>query len=472
MKIIFRNGLFAYPFYLPCDLSSSIDYFCKKYFSLRLFRNFLYILFLFFLFPLYMEGQGTWSKIVVPTHSFLECISFTDSLNGWAAGDSGVILHTADGGVNWILQNSGTSDEISALFFLDRNRGWASAINYSVSPYGTVLLKTTDGGANWTNSPYPVENIFITCILYLDSLNGWMGGRPNAIVKTTDGGLTWTQAAIDTSVLAFMPVLNIRFYNEKYGYACGGSFDIAGVIWRTSNGGNKWYAMDASQAPADEVHELHLFDSIHVLGAGGDPDFGYGVGMIRTSDGGLNWNYQPLGMQGTAYDIDFRNDTEAWSPLGTRGTLIYSLDAGNSWTEIAAPDSAAIFRMTFPDSLHGWAVGKDGAMLKYKPPSTGGIFEPPDKDALVLYQNNPNPFSGSTEIGFRVRQAKGSQRLTLKVYSVMGSEVATLADGEFSPGLHTVIFDARDLPGGMYYYQLTESGKTISGVARRKLIRR
>jgi len=61
------------------------------------------------------------------------------------------------------------------MFFPGPERGWASSFNYTNSPYGTVILKTTDGGAEWTSVPYPVENIFINCILFLDSLNGWNG---------------------------------------------------------------------------------------------------------------------------------------------------------------------------------------------------------------------------------------------------------------------------------------------------------
>ena len=90
----------------------------------------------------------------------------------------------------------------------------------------------------------------MTCIFFLDSLVGWMGGIPHALVSTSDGGNLWQQAEVDTSTLAFFPVLDIKFYNEQYGYACGGMFDIAGVTWHTNNGGEKWYAIDASDAPA------------------------------------------------------------------------------------------------------------------------------------------------------------------------------------------------------------------------------
>ncbi len=409
-------------------------------------------------------AQGTWERISVPTNQFLKSVCFTDSLYGWVAGDSGIILHTTDGGGHWVLQDTHATNEVQDVFFLNRNLGWASTFNYSSAPFGTILLNTTNGGASWQAHPYPAENIFITCILFRDSLNGWMGGMPHALVRTTNGGINWAQAAIDTSTLAFFPVLSIQFYNEQYGYASGGMFDIAGVLWHTSNGGDMWYAIDPAQAPADEVHGLHLFDSLHVMGAGGDPDFGYGVGMTRTSDGGLNWSYDELTIQGNAYDLDFRNGNEVWAPLGTRRKLIYSIDSGVTWSEIPSPDATAIYDMTFPDSLHGFAVGKEGAMLKYIPPVIPSVHPvtamPP---GFSLYQNMPNPAASGTIIRYAVPDGNdgngfGSRRsaaqLQLRICNAFGNEVACLATDNTTSGDHEIVVDVSGWQGGIYFYML------------------
>jgi len=411
-------------------------------------------------------SQGTWEKIDIPTAQYLHSVHFVDSLYGWAVGDSGTIIHTSDGGVNWVIQESQTENEIVDVFFLNKNLGWASSFKYSSLPYGTLLLKTTDGGQNWTSSLYPEENIFINCILMLDSLNGWMGGRPHTLVNTTNGGLDWEQAAVDTSVLAFFPVLNIQFYDENYGYACGGMFDIAGVIWRTNNGGENWYALDPAYAPADEVHQLHLYDSIHVLGAGGDPDFGYGVALMRTWDGGLGWDYEELGIQGNAFDLDFRTEAEAWCPLGPRRKLIYSLDSGSSWSQIITPDSVAIFDMTFPDSLHGYAVGQEGAFIRYIPP-----FQVSTQPDMVLTpakelktKNYPNPFRSYTRIEFNLPtegiDAKNNsgivcETVELIVFNALGKTISKQVKRNLTEGNYYVDFDASSLPAGVYYYQLS-----------------
>jgi photosystem II stability/assembly factor-like uncharacterized protein len=413
-------------------------------------------------------SQGTWTRENIPTTQFLRSVCFTDSLYGWVAGDSGTILHTTDGGNTWISQGPQTSNEIQCVFFLDRNRGWATEFNYSTTPYGTILHKTTNGGATWQSMTFPTVDVFMSCVVFTDSLKGWMGGRPSGIFKSADGGATWSACAIDTSVLAFFPVEDIQFFDDKYGYACGGILDIAGVVWRTSDGGNKWYAIDVAYAPADEVHGMHLFDSLNVLGAGGDPDFGYGVGMLRTSDGGYTWSYDELNIQGNAYDIGFRNGQEAWAPLGPKRKLIYSLDAGVNWTPVLSPDSTAIYRMTFPDSLHGFATGKNGAFLVYHPPVIPAVGPGrEDGEKVVLYQNFPNPVTSLTTFRFLLPMpgtemtagpSSYPRSVRISISDILGHEIAVIEGIVSKPGHNEVSFDASGLPDGCYFYRLEAAG--------------
>jgi len=416
-------------------------------------------------------AQGSWERIEVPTLHDLNSIFFVDSITGWAVGDSGTILHTSNGGVEWRVQQSHTANDIVYVFFLNDQVGWASSINFSILPYGTLLLKTTNGGEDWTSEVYPTENIFISCILFLDSLNGWMGGIPHALVHTTDGGNQWHQADIDTSTLAFFPVLSIQFYNEQYGYASGGIFDIAGVTWHTSNGGEKWYAIESNEAPADEVHALHLFDSTHVMGVGGDPDFGYGVGLLRTFNGGSHWEYEEIGIQGNAWDVDFVNSNEVWAPLGNRRKFIYSTDTGSTWTQISTPDETAIYDVTFPDSLHGYAAGDEGAMLRFKPVTPVGFEITEDlSKGFVLYQNYPNPFKSHTMVAFHIPIEQPDNALVqIKIYTIEGNEVALLMQENCSSGKHHMDIDTTGWPGGIYYYRLTV-GNTFVGTRRMVLM--
>jgi uncharacterized Ntn-hydrolase superfamily protein len=78
---------------------------------------------------------------------------------------------------------------------------------------------------------------------------------------------------------------------------------------------------------------------------------------------------------------------------------------------------------------------------------------------FYLYQNSPNPFNPSTIIKYTIPNviasgAKQSQFVTLKVYDVLGNEVATLVNKEQVPGVYEILFDASSLSSGTYFYKL------------------
>jgi hypothetical protein len=75
-----------------------------------------------------------------------------------------------------------------------------------------------------------------------------------------------------------------------------------------------------------------------------------------------------------------------------------------------------------------------------------------------LYQNYPNPFNPSTTIKFTVPKGNENIRSLLKVYDVLGKEIATLVNEYKPPGTYEIKFDAEELANGIYFYRL-ESGK-------------
>jgi hypothetical protein len=79
---------------------------------------------------------------------------------------------------------------------------------------------------------------------------------------------------------------------------------------------------------------------------------------------------------------------------------------------------------------------------------------------FILSQNYPNPFNPTTNIDFAVPV---SGRAVLKIYSMLGTEVATLfADDASSGEYHHVVFDARNLSSGIYIARLTFGSQTLS----------
>jgi len=94
--------------------------------------------------------------------------------------------------------------------------------------------------------------------------------------------------------------------------------------------------------------------------------------------------------------------------------------------------------------------------------------EPSVPTEFTLQQNYPNPFNPSTVITYAVAEAgRSSSVITLKVYDLLGREVATLANGPHAPGAYQVTFDASQLTTGVYFYQLRSESGTM---ATRKMV--
>ena len=75
--------------------------------------------------------------------------------------------------------------------------------------------------------------------------------------------------------------------------------------------------------------------------------------------------------------------------------------------------------------------------------------------SMTLEQNYPNPFNPETRVRFAL-PAQGNVRI--RVFDLLGKQVASMADGVFSAGEHTVTFSGQDLPSGVYFYVLEASG--------------
>ncbi len=108
-----------------------------------------------------------------------------------------------------------------------------------------------------------------------------------------------------------------------------------------------------------------------------------------------------------------------------------------------------------------------------------GIDEKPTVvNGFQLYQNYPNPFNPSTTItytipGSEMLHATSQQLVQLKIYDVLGREVATLVNSKQAPGSYAVTFDANsvegELPSGIYFYKLTSG--SFSKIKKMVLLR-
>ena len=87
-----------------------------------------------------------------------------------------------------------------------------------------------------------------------------------------------------------------------------------------------------------------------------------------------------------------------------------------------------------------------------------GVVAPIASEADVELGNYPNPFNPTTAINFVI---KDGGLVTLKVYNLMGQEVATLVNNTLNTGSHQVMFNGTDLPSGLYLYRLDTNGQSF-----------
>jgi photosystem II stability/assembly factor-like uncharacterized protein len=247
--------------------------------------KFIIIIFVVFINTIY--SQWLWNS-PYPTSNYLHSIDFVNQNTGWIAGEAGTILKTTNGGVNWVVQKTGTTRNLYSVDFVDLNTGYACGAF-------KLTIRTKDGGENWVISP---DSAFVDyySIRFLNGLTGFVAGS-SGLKRTTDGGVSWVTIP---DVPAWL--LHVYFVNTNTGFVLG----EAGVIYKTSNSGINW---DTVFCPTN----YDLYSAYFI-----NENTGWVTGnlypmttpqsnvILKTTNGGVNWqltgNYPKYGIEGLYFE--------------------------------------------------------------------------------------------------------------------------------------------------------------------------
>ena len=161
------------------------------------------------------------------------------------------------------------------------------------------------------------------------------------------------------------------------------------------------------------------------------------------------------GESGRLYKYSIYSSTalNEWTPLVED---IWSEES--EWTEIEFDSTSARYlKLVLKESNQS----NRASIWEFE--SFGGISkEDPDQNPITpttfkLSQNYPNPFNPSTRIKYTIPSiygSEGSLPVSIKVYDILGNEVATLVDEEKPAGSYEVVFDSENLASGVYIYRL------------------
>ncbi len=366
-------------------------------------------------------------------------VKFINRYTGWTCGYNGRMIKTTNGGVNWIIQNTGiTGKSLRSLNIVSPN------ILYSAGLFET-LIKTTDGGNNWIilkngqigNSGSYWGSFFI------NENTGWICGTGQKILKTTNGGLNFDSAYVPTGYL-----YDLYFRNSLEGLVCGES----AAMYKTTNGGISWNFITVPTGG-----DLADFDNFSFI----NTNTGFIVGsgnrkLYKTTNFGINWD--SAGRADSyefAYTVFFANEYTGWIG-GSSGFMRKTTNGGYNWY----PENITQFGNGFFGGIYfyndtiGWAVGAPGKILYTE--SGGQILQVINNkeqiiENFILYQNFPNPFNPVTSIKYDIPK---DVFVSVKIYDLLGREIKTLVNEFKNAGSYLVSFNGTEFASGIYFYRI------------------
>lgn len=386
------------------------------------------------------DGGNTWFTPVMdtsllphdPNPNFYHALVF-DPVNpnkGYLTSDQ-ALFQTLDGGLTWTINNFSNLWAYSiAISPSNPNIILVCTIN---EPLGSsYLYRSMDGGNSWElrKSLGPWYDGFFKMIFDpLDENKIYLNKYVNdSLVVSTDQGFTWKNARVGLSEDSYITQIWINPKNTVEMYCSqGNAGEISGAFSMSTNGGESWFQIDSSLKELADKPDVQGFwvnpenkDSIYV---------------------------------GLAEHNQFTTNEY------TSGGLYFTDNHGKSWVKIFNSEASNI-KADNSNPRKIYFNSKFG-LLRFTDTLVTSVNEITHiiPNEYQLLQNYPNPFNPSTKINYSIPKASF---VRLKIYDVLGREITKLVN-EYEPaGKHEVIWNATNLPSGVYIYTLRVNGFSAS----------
>ncbi len=390
-----------------------------------------------FLFSPIINAQWTNPDLTL-TGRQIQC--FANSNSTLLSGTNGGLVRSTNNGTSWTNIGGGLPySNIRAFLAVE-----SYPFNLLTGMVSGRISMSTNYGDNWTAFPAESEQL-----PFLADINSILkrGNNSNFLVGTERGVYllpqyyplsTWIPIntglpSTETKVRAL-----VENNGEVFAGTNGGVYQLNGTSWDEKNFG----------LSNTNVMALSVIDTLLIAGT----SQGSVGGVYISSDNGSNWTLS-------------LNDPWVTSILtigsnifvGSFGNGVWrSTNYGNSWSQInEGLASGAYYVLSLGYDGQYLFAGTNGSSIWRRPLSqvVTGLDEATNLQPkyFALEQNYPNPFNPSTKISW---QSPVGGHQTLKVYDVLGNEVATLVNEEKPAGVYEVEFDASRLSSGIYFYTL------------------
>jgi len=336
-----------------------------------------------------LSAQQSWIwQNPLPNGHSIKANYFFDANTGFVAGEYGNIMKTTNGGVNWTVYTTGSTDEISGIVFVNSLTGYASGGYDLILPAAKKIYKTTNGGANWVStilgSTYPLSGVdFVNsnlgiaistyqtihyttnggtnwtdftgtavvnyCIDYVTPALAFIGGTSGTIQRTTNGGANWSSSVVAGS----NSIRGLAFADSLTGYAVGSG----NTVLKTTNAGTNWFSV----APTNFSYS---HNSVSFLNSNTGMIAGESGKILTTTNGGTNW---ALSMT-FFYDLPTYNScriaaANIYYAFGDKSSRTKTTNGGSTWENLLPVRNTGIFSSFFLDANTGW-VSENGSIRK------------------------------------------------------------------------------------------------------------
>lgn len=393
-----------------------------------------------------LTTHGQFQTCNSSTTKSLKDIYFFDAITGIAVGDSGVIVRSVDGGLNWSTVMTNDTVSFTRVKFFDSSTGIA---------VGSDIFKTMDAGLTWSRIPF--DNYDFYDVEILNSTTCIISGSPTALIKSTDLCVTFDTLVVQSQGQDEFGLLS--FVNENIGYACPIWGGLSTRSLKTVDGGVNWSVVqDSVSSTNPTVMEALKFISEDIGFKGG----WYNAHLQKSISGGYDWNSATF-TDSLAYLqlLDFHIEPDqpnAYYSSGWYGELFKSVDGGETWFELNSglSNTTSLFGIYFIDDLIGWAVGLNGTIIKT---TSGGVLvgvEESFSNSSVEIALGPNPTSGIVELKYD------------KSYEISSLQLSDVS-GKILMNLNTSFdrIDISSLSNGVYLLEI----ETNKGLWRGRIVK-
>ncbi len=368
---------------------------------------------------------GTWSEVgSFAAGEIVYTLAF-DNTSTYAGTMGGKIYKSTDGGKNWTRINNGM------------NVGWI----WSIAFHNNVMFASTEKGVyKYSNSAWTLTALKDVDVRALLSSGGklYAGVWGKGVFVSTDGS-AWSEFNTNLTNKAVQALTASKDGSIFAGTAGGGVFKLFA-------GESSWYNYKLGN------------DVVWALGSNANGIYAstLGDGLYISLDNGANWQKSSLNQQ-FIYSIISDKNNKIFASSYTSGVFT-SVNDGSTWQTLGMGGFGVSSLVTSQTKNELFAGTRDGKIFKIEF-GTVGVEDNTELPAeYVLSQNYPNPFNPETVIEFALPV---NGRFSLKIYNVLGQEVAVLANKDFAIGKYKITFNASNISSGIYFYQLNGSGVNI-----------